>query len=128
MKHLKFFYLATALVAVMSLQSCDEYFYDNQLVGAWECISFQGYPIPKADEHIYVNYADRTGYMEACDEFGVWSTFPYRWWTTDRRSIVIDWDYAFGAEPAEYFYDFDHGFLYLTDPWDPNRWWQYRPI
>ena len=126
MKNLRFLYLAAFIVAVVSLSSCDDFFYDDGLSGHWECVSFQNYAISHDDYHEYNNFSNHDGYMDAYDYNGYWVRYYYKWWTTNRHTIVFDWDKSYGGEPAEYYYDFDHGFLYLTDVYDPNRYWSYQ--
>ena len=128
MKNLKFLHLAVLLAVVLSFQSCDDSFYDSQLVGRWDCVSFRGNAIAAGDYHIYNNFTDHTGYMEAYDDHGNGVYYTYRWYTTDRRTIVFDWTDAYGMDPTEYYYSFDHGFLYLTDVFDDYYWWSYRTL
>lgn len=125
MKKMRFIGIAAILITLVSLSSCDDVFYDDGLSGHWECVSFRGYAIAPEDFHTYTNFSNRTGYFEEYDDYGHWTRYYYKWWTTNRRTVVFDWTDAYGSDPAEYYYDFDRGFLYLTDVYNTDRYWSY---
>ena len=113
--HQKFTAILILIVTTLALNSCDgEFVYVEDLVGQWEMVDNDGYPVTKFEADYYQFYSDRTGTYSYYDRFGRMWTDDFYWDTLYGEELHISFrDPSIGTMMC--YYQVDRNHLFLSD-------------
>lgn len=118
-------YILLSIVSILSIvtfSSCEEYYYNDPLVGSWiHSYDEFGYIDPGYAD-VYYFGADGYGHLDWYDEWGYNHVDDFRW---SSHGDYLDIHYFNGSSEFYNFY-FRNGDLVLWDGYDPNRYWGFR--
>lgn len=117
----KFFAILFALVAGLSMQSCDgEFVYVDEIVGSWQMVESDGYPVTEYESDYYTFYLDGTGVYSYYDRHGrIWDE-DFRWETRPGGRLFIRYRNSAELGDVMCYYRFDGSFMYFST--EPDFW------
>lgn len=106
-----------ALVASIAMTSCDDddYYY-SPIIGSWELVEIDGYPVYESDVVEFEFYPDGSGTYGQYDAYGRWSSSPITWETSMAAGGAMYLDvYTYDGQIWEYLMRNYSWSLELTD-------------